>query len=533
MLDNNVNTYYKPLAELSKLYGIQLAYVDVSKQRRQAPLETLLATLRSLGAPLEKPEHAADAIREKRDRIWRQCCEPVLVAWEGKLPAVKLNFAAQHIPGSIKWHLHLESGEELSWVCSANDFTEINSAVVNSVQYITKAFPLGYNLPPGYHQLRIDLGNSICSVLVISAPKKAFKGNGSNQPYWGVFMPLYALRTRGSWGGGDFADLDALLEWVHGLGGRFVGTLPLLATFFQDTRDLSPYFPASRLFWSEVYLDMRRILQEEKNPALAQLVKSPGFSQHLQALQAAALVDYRSQVQLKRSVLQHLATSSCMQQGTAPAEYYQYLQNNPRVEDYAEFRSAGEKLQAAWQYWPAPQKDGVLNPSDYNEGVKQYYLYAQWLLESQLKALTEKARKRDMRLYFDLPLGVSPQSYDVWRERESFISGISAGAPPDGFFTKGQQWELSPLHPQGLRRRGYKYYIECLRHNFKYAGILRIDHIMAFHRLYVIPDGFEATQGAYIRYQPDEFYAIVTLESHRASCLVLGEDLGTVPTEVR
>ncbi len=222
-----------------------------------------------------------------------------------------------------------------------------------------------------------------------------------------------------------------------------------------------------------------------------------------------------------------------MQQGTGPAEYYQYLQNNPRVDDYAEFRSAGEKLQAAWQYWPAPQKDGVLSPSDYNEGVKQYYLYAQWLLESQLKALTEKARKRDMRLYFDLPLGVSPQSYDVWRERESFVSGISAGAPPDGFFTRGQQWELSPLHPQGLRRQGYKYYIECLRHNFKYAGILRIDHIMSFHRLYVIPEGFEATQGAYIRYPCDEFYAIVTLESSRASCLVLGEDLGTVPTEVR
>ncbi|MEJ2047718.1 MAG: 4-alpha-glucanotransferase, partial [Dehalococcoidia bacterium] len=130
-------------------------------------------------------------------------------------------------------------------------------------------------------------------------------------------------------------------------------------------------------------------------------------------------------------------------------------------------------------------------------------------------------------------LGAHPDGYDVWREREAFALETSAGAPPDAVFSRGQNWEFPPLHPERIRERGYRYLIACLRHHLKHAGILRIDHVMGLHRLFLIPSGMEASQGAYVRYRAEELYAILALEAHRHKAIIVGEDLGTVPPYVR
>jgi len=130
-------------------------------------------------------------------------------------------------------------------------------------------------------------------------------------------------------------------------------------------------------------------------------------------------------------------------------------------------------------------------------------------------------------------LGVHPDGYDVWREREIFMPDISAGAPPDAVFTKGQNWRFPPLHPEKIREQGYRYIIACLRHHLRCASILRIDHVMGLHRLFCIPKGLEAEHGVYVYYQAEELYAILALESHRHKAIIVGEDLGTVPSYVR
>ena len=135
-------------------------------------------------------------------------------------------------------------------------------------------------------------------------------------------------------------------------------------------------------------------------------------------------------------------------------------------------------------------------------------------------------------IYLDLPLGVHPHSYDVWRERNDFVLEVSAGAPPDTLFTKGQNWGFPPLHPEAIRQNGYAYLIESLRHQFRYARWVRMDHVMSLHRLFWITAGREATEGVYVRYRPEELYAIVSLESHRSRTVVVGETLGTVPSAV-
>jgi 4-alpha-glucanotransferase len=132
-----------------------------------------------------------------------------------------------------------------------------------------------------------------------------------------------------------------------------------------------------------------------------------------------------------------------------------------------------------------------------------------------------------------MPLGASSDSYDVWRERDLFASGVSGGAPPDGFFALGQDWGFPPLHPIQLREQGFRYEINAIRQLMRAASMVRIDHVMGLHRLFWVPRGFKPADGVYVRYPTEERFAILTLESHRTQTTIVGEDLGTVPTIVR
>ncbi|MFP5286964.1 MAG: 4-alpha-glucanotransferase, partial [Thermoanaerobaculia bacterium] len=154
------------------------------------------------------------------------------------------------------------------------------------------------------------------------------------------------------------------------------------------------------------------------------------------------------------------------------------------------------------------------------------------ITDEQVRAMAEQARRRGPGLYLDLPLGVHGSSYDVWRYRELFAEGISAGAPPDALFTGGQDWGFPPLLPERLREHGYDYLIESLRHHLRYSGLLRIDHVMQLYRLFWIPRGMDASAGVYVRYPVDELFAVLSVESHRHQAIVVGENLGTVPPEI-
>jgi 4-alpha-glucanotransferase len=203
------------------------------------------------------------------------------------------------------------------------------------------------------------------------------------------------------------------------------------------------------------------------------------------------------------------------------------------LDDYASFRAACERHGAPWPTWPEPERDGHLPPAGGKAEAHRYHAYVQVLAEQQLTALAARSHEAGARLYFDVPLGVNPAGYDVWRERESFVLEASAGASPDTFFRGGQDWGFHPLHPESIRRSGYRYVIDSLRHQCRHAGVVRIDHVMSLHRLYWIPRGMEASDGVYARYRSEELNAVLTLEAHRAGVVVVGEDLGTVPRYVR
>jgi 4-alpha-glucanotransferase len=515
------------LHQLAQLYGVQLSYYDMAYSRKFASTEALLAVLRSLGASIEKLSDAVPAWREKRQAEWRQFLEPVTVAWGGVPPWIRVRLPADISEVPFTGYLTLENGERQRLEWSGADLQSVRDIMVEGTSYVEKKLPLRRRLPPGYHHLTLEAPGKIAETLVISAPRRAYL---PEERIWGAFLPLYALHTGESWGAGDFSDLLTLTDWVAEKGGSAIATLPLLATFLYEKFDPSPYLPVSRLFWNEFYLDIRTVPELGQYPAAQALIASS--QAEIAELRSLPLVDYRRQMAFKRRVLEEMLRCFLANPSPRHDEFRRFVEANPTVEQYARFRAAGEKQQTEWQSWPQPMRDGLIKQGDYDEQSRLYHLYVQWLCREQIESLSGTARSKGVRLSFDLPLGVHPDGYDVWKEREIFATGTSAGSPPDNFFTEGQDWGFAPLHPEKIREQGYRYIIGYLRHLFQYAGIIRIDHVMGLHRLFWVPHGMEAADGIYVRYRPEERYAIFCLESQRHRVTLVGEDLGTVPRRV-
>lgn len=518
------------LRQLARHYGIQTAYYDVTRRRRQASPESLLRTLRALGAPLESVKDVPGALRERRQSLWKRGTEPVVVAWEGRPAELEFRVPQDRATGSVACHLMLETGEVRNWVCEVDRLRTKQTVAVEGVRYVAKRLPLPRPLPLGYHRLNLHTRGRLLESLIISARSRAYSSDDeSARRAWGLFLPLYALHSKRSWGGGDLTDLETLMNWVATLGGSVVGTLPLLAAFLDEPYDPSPYAPASRLFWNEFYIDVTRIPEFQTCPAAQALLESGEIQRELDALRSSSLIDYRRQMALKRRVLEELVRCFFAETTERQPAFRRFVEDCPQVEDYARFRATGERQSAPWPSWPERLRSGDLKEGDYGETARRYHLYVQWVAHEQIKALSEKGGSAGVGLYLDLPLGVHPYSYDVWREREAFALDVSGGAPPDVVFTKGQDWGFPPLHPEAIREQRYRYFITYLRHQLKYTSLLRIDHVMALHRLFWIPKGLEPRDGVYVRYPAEDLYAIVSLESYRHRSSIVGENLGTVP----
>lgn len=528
------------LQQLADAFGIETSYEDVYKRRQVATAESLLAALRVLGAEIDSFEDVPAAIAAHREAIARRGIEPVIVAWDGRATDFRLNVPADRTRGKFNLIVTTESG------CEVRMTHRNPQPVAKSKRDIE--LPVGYSAltlqtpaleEHGYHRLIVETSGGRYESCVIAAPSKAYSnGDASNAPdspekIWGCFLPLYSLRTERCWGAGDFTDLSDFSDWVRELGGRLVGTLPLLAAFLDEPFDPSPYAPVSRLFWNEAYIDVTCVPELADCQPARDLLADPLFQQTLAELRATEEVDYRRIMQVKRRALEMLAAEFFNRRPQRRFdEFRQFTERRPQVDEYAGFRATVERRGEPWQRWPDRPRAGALQPSDYDEAVANYHRYVQWIADEQIQALARHSEEAGDGLYLDLPLGTRPDGYDVWRNQNVYLAGATAGAPPDSFFTKGQNWGFPPAHPEGIREDGYRHIRKYLAHHMKPARTLRIDHVMGLHRLYCIPEGASAADGVYIRYPAEELYAVVCLESQRHQTTIIGENLGTVPPEV-
>ena len=522
------------LHQLARLYNVQTAYYDVEHRRRQASVESLMAVLRTIGAPIISLEDVPAALREQRQKLVQRVMEPVTVVWDGSQPFIDICLPVGLSDADCTGYLETEDKQLKTWRWHAGDLPVSASINIEGEDYIKKLIILPESLPWGYHKFGLEIGGSRQETLIISAPVRAYlPADVENGRMWGVFIPTYALQTRNTMGSGDYSALGTLAEKVAELGGQTVATLPLMPAFLDEPFEPSPYAPVSRLLWNEFYIDINKVPEISASSEAQDILQSSKVLTDIKELRNLTLVDYRQLMALKRNLLEKGCDLLLSKKAKGFRDFQDYIQANPRVEDYASFRATMERQRATWQSWPQRLKDGHLNEADYDEKSRLYYMYAQWQAHRQVNQVTEEAYQRGVTLYFDLPVGTHPEGYDTWRERESFALGATAGAPPDTVFRRGQNWMFPPLHPIKSRERQYSYFIEYIRHNLHNAGMLRIDHVMGMHRLFWIPEGMDAAHGVYVRYRADELYAILTLESHRNRSIIVGEDLGTVPDYVR
>jgi 4-alpha-glucanotransferase len=520
------------LHDVARLFNVQTVFYDAFGRLNQPPAEAILRVLRILGAPVERMDDLGDALRERRQFLFTRGIEPVAIAWNGNPLELKLRLAHPENVVEPSYHLTLESGECLEGRCRNDAKTKPLERQVEGTRYLTQRVVLPDRLPLGYHRLQLHAGGRTFESHVLSAAQQNYRATDIKLRRWGLFSPLYAFTSEHSWGAGDFSDLESLVDFTARMGGDFIGTLPLLSTFLDEPFNPSPYAPVSRLFWNEFYLDITRVPELGRSPAARAIIESSGFRSDLDRLHATSLIEYRPLMALKRRVLETLLRALMQRPSQRRTDFQHFIQTQPQARDYAVFRAKVERERKPWEFWPTHQRDGRLDAGDYDAKAAQYHLYVQWLAREQIQNVAEKAKTGGQVLYLDFPLGVNRDGYDVWREREVFALGASGGAPPDNFFTKGQNWGFPPLHPAGLRQQGYRYYTQCLRHHLRHAGMLRIDHVMGLHRLYWVPDGFGPAEGVYVHYPAEELYAILSLESHRHRARIVGENLGTVPPYV-
>ncbi|CAN5517223.1 4-alpha-glucanotransferase [soil metagenome] len=525
--------HIRDLHRLATIHGVQLAYYDAHGERQTAAPDSLLAILQSLAVSIESIEDAPDVLCREEQHIWKTRVEPVTVDWVGSPSSLELRLPIDNQDQTVTCRLKLEDGLSRDWDFDFSQTPAEMLAEIGGARYAVKKMPLPDGLPWGYHHLTLTFDDAESQTMVVSAPRHAYTGGrGTRHRSWGAFLPLYAVQTADGLGTGNYGDLATLVSWVREMGGDMFGTLPLLATFLSEPFEPSPYSPVSRRFWSEFYLDFRQIPELDASPTAKAMLVSSDMAREIEELRRDELVHYQHVMTVKRKILMELSQTLLSEPTDRRAQFHEWVGNNPLAREYAEFMAVIDRTGTTWQKWPQRQRDGEIRAGDFDSDDAHYHLYVQWLAQQQLAAISERSGADGSGLYLDLPLGVHEGGFDVWSERDSFAVDARVGAPPDILNTGGQDWGFPPMHPRRSREHGYDYFIQSMRHHLRFAGALRVDHVMGLHRLYWIPGDASPRDGVYVRYNAEELYAILILESHRAQALVIGEDLGTVPREV-
>jgi 4-alpha-glucanotransferase len=514
------------LATLAAQYGLGESYHDFRGQLRIFSDAARSAVLQAMHAQLAEPAASAKlpgVLVRTQDELY---CDLVLP-----------------VGSTLQLQVRLESGDFITRTHSVDHLQRLSGE--------TRRLLLPHDLPLGYHQLSVSIAGQAtgqCALIVV--PARCFEPATMQQGrrLWGLSIQLYSLRSEHNWGIGDFADLQALIRTAAPQGCATIGLNPLHALRPADAAHISPYSPSHREFLNLLYIAVPQV------PEFAQCVMAQTAVQQQQtqliAARAASNVDYLAVAKLKFSVLRMLYAEFVrvhLAQHTERAQAFRaYLQqqgaplrSHALYDVLDQYFSTQPGRHWGWRSWrdeyQDPTSSAVRTFAAQHAKQIEYFMYLQWLAATQLAAAQQLARDSGMSLglYGDVAVGVDPNGSEVWSNRSLYVEGVAIGAPPDPLALMGQDWGIPPQHPVQLTQQAYQPFIRMLRANMQAAGALRIDHVMTLCRLWWVPRGFAATQGVYVHYPLDDLMKLVALESVRSQCLVIGEDLGTVPDAMR
>lgn len=376
-----------------------------------------------------------------------------------------------HLPGDMHWQLTLEDGSTREGWGGA----------------------LGH-LPLGIHRLEAQARVT----WLLAAPRRLPEPPRA----WGVTLPLYGLRTEDRGGLGSYADLSRAVSALGAAGASFVGINPIHAGFPTDAGAFSPYSPSHRRRLNTMHIEVGA------HPA-------PG-----------RLIDYATDVPTQNAALDARFNETPL----ADAFHDWRAAQGPSLELFATHQALSETFGPHWTDWPeafqSPHTPEVAAFAAENARRVTFHAWAQWTAETQLDAARAAGARMAFGLYLDLAVGTHPAGAETWAHPQHFARGVSLGAPPDAFSADGQRWNLAPFDPQTLAAEGFQPLAETLRAQFRFARLLRIDHILGFERAFWVPEGLP---GAYVDMPTEAMLAVARIEATRVGATIIGEDLGNIP----
>lgn len=494
---------------VAKLAGIEPSYRNALGRTVETPIGSIRAVLSAMGIETGSERSAGNSLLTLQQRE-RNLVPSITIATPGKPTRIDLNNGHS---SEVTWRVEDEEGRT-----SEGRADPSGNAIT---------LP---DLPAGYHKASIRLGSETASVAIIVAPPLCWQPPPGPKR-WGLSGALYGLVSDNDTGIGNFTDLSAITALAAERGASFFGVNPLHALFSADRSHISPYSPSSRLFLDPVYVDPRPV---------------PGYDRSMDDRLAAhsdtgrrsspgeQLVDYDTVWAELKPILRALWAKFRQAGGSEAfdrfaAERGVALSQHAAFEAYADIdiRSGREPYR---QLPTADSAEMMSFIAEHTETI-EFHAWLQWLADDQLGAAAANARKggMDIGLLTDLAVGADPQGSEVWAAPERYLTGLAIGAPPDELAPYGQNWALRALDPTEMERNELMGFRELVAANMRHAGGIRIDHAFQFRRLFLIPDGATPTDGAYVTYPTDAILAALRIESHRAQCMVIGEDLGTSP----
>ncbi|WP_431771047.1 4-alpha-glucanotransferase [Streptomyces cucumeris] len=504
-------------ARLAELHGVATSYEPAPGRTVQVPEDTVVAVLAALGVDASTPRSVTEALARHTGRERDRLLPPCVVVRPGGTPR-------PDVPEGTELRVRTEDGAPHTW-------GPVDGPAAERLP----------PLPPGAHTLtaRAPDGRRARATLIVAPDRMPVPAARSH----GFLVQLYSLLSARSWGMGDLGDLADLAAWSgRALGTGFVQLNPLHAAVPGTPTDPSPYRPSSRRFPDPVHLrvedvpEYARLRGAARDRADRLLESAAGLRRAV--LSEGALIDRDAVWALKREALELVRTVP-LGPGRRAA-YCDFLaERGQALEDHALWCALAETHGPDWRGWPGglsdPRSAATARARGEHLDRTDFHCWLAWLTDAQLATAQRAAREAGMGigLVHDLAVGVHPSGADAWAQQDVFAAGMSIGAPPDAFNSRGQDWGLPPWRPDTLAATGYAPYRELLRGLLRHAGALRIDHVMGLFRLWWVPEGRQPTEGAYVRYDAEAMLAVLALEAHRADAVVIGEDLGTVEPGVR
>jgi 4-alpha-glucanotransferase len=389
------------------------------------------------------------------------------------------------------------------------------------------------DLPDGSYRLHLTDASQVTEEIPLLVAPKAFGGDFDR--CWLLAVQLYGVRSARNWGIGDFTDLEALIELAGQLGADGVGLNPLHALFDDRPADCSPYSPNSRLFLNALYVDVEKLPEFQPDVLAAS-------GDVIARLRANDIVDYVAVAALKWRALR--SAFDAFRANPASEHRLEFedfrAERAPLLLRFACFEVLRRKFNTAWWEWPAewrqPDDARCAGLREGPDGAEiEFVEFVQWIADRQLRSCRDLAHRLGMKvgLYLDVAVGVQSGGFDAWNEQVAISRNLAVGAPPDALNTAGQNWGLAGFNAAGLEIQSFEPYREVLRASMRYAGAIRLDHVLGLKRLYLVPHGFAADNGVYVQMPFEPLLAATAQESVAHRCVVIGEDLGTVPEGFR